>query len=531
MRRKRFRKPVTNMSLFPFIAVLICTMGALIVLLVLFVQQARVQADTICAEREKLEQTDDEERKHLLQEQEDLDWQREILEQQRAELNETMTDGRLQLSHLEDHIRRLEANLKRLQAEAGELRRLQQAGGQESATRATELQGLREEIQRERERLDAARDEAAGRRRSFSIIAYRGPNGTRRRPIYIECSKSGIVIQPEGVVLSAEDFTGPLGPGNPLDAVLRAIREHWKRVEGDSAKGEPYPLLVVRPDGAIAYSMARAAMTSWDDEFGYELIDGQMELAFPPSDPTLKRILDGAVRTARQRQAILAAAMPSRFDGSEPASFSVPDRPSGSMDSRRRAGIATGGFGAAPGEPRNGFGDAQRPGSELAAAAGNPDGPQDAAAQPTGGAEGSSEEEGSCSFGDAAGDGAACPGGANLQSMATSKGANWALPKEVTGLTVITRPIVVECHTDRLVIRPDRGDKRTPTAIPMKGATQGAIAPFVSAIHAHMKRWGMAVAGGYWKPVARIEVLPGAEWRFNELKTLLQGSGIQVEER
>ena len=52
MRRKRFRKPVTNMSLFPFIAVLICTMGALIVLLVLFVQQARVQADTICAGRQ-----------------------------------------------------------------------------------------------------------------------------------------------------------------------------------------------------------------------------------------------------------------------------------------------------------------------------------------------------------------------------------------------------------------------------------------------------------------------------------------------
>ena len=530
MRRKRFRKPVTNMSLFPFIAVLICTMGALIVLLVLFVQQARVQADTISVEREKLEQTDDEERKRLLQDREDLDWQREILEQQRAELNGTMADGRLQLSHLEDHIRRLEANLKRLQAEANEMRRLQQTGGQESATRATELQQLREAIQRERALLDAARDEAARRRKSFSIIAYRGPNGTRRRPIYIECSEAGIVIQPEGVVLSAEDFSGPLGPGNPLDAALRAIREHWKRVEGDAAKGEPYPLLVVRPDGAVAYSMARAAMTSWDDEFGYELIDGQMNLAFPPSDPNLKRILDGAVRTARQRQSLLAAAMPSRFDGSEPASFSVPDRPSGNMDNRRRAGIATGGFGTAPGERRNGFGDAQRPGSEFAAAAGNTDRPHDAADQPTGGAEGS-EKEGSCAFGDVAGDGAACQGGANLQSMAANKGTNWALPKEVNGLTSITRPIVVECHADRLVIRPDRGDKRTPITIPMKNATQGAIAPFVSAIHTHMKRWGMAIAGGYWKPVARMEVLPGAQWRFNELKTLLQGSGIQVEER
>src|SRR5262245_8993360 len=36
-------------QLFPFLAVLICTMGALIVLLVLFVQQARVDASVLAA--------------------------------------------------------------------------------------------------------------------------------------------------------------------------------------------------------------------------------------------------------------------------------------------------------------------------------------------------------------------------------------------------------------------------------------------------------------------------------------------------
>ena len=36
-------------GLFPFLAVLICTMGALIVLLVLLVQQARVNASVIAA--------------------------------------------------------------------------------------------------------------------------------------------------------------------------------------------------------------------------------------------------------------------------------------------------------------------------------------------------------------------------------------------------------------------------------------------------------------------------------------------------
>ncbi|MBB76057.1 MAG: hypothetical protein CMJ75_16240, partial [Planctomycetaceae bacterium] len=44
MRRRANRKPETRVALFPFLAVLVCTMGALIVLLVLVVQQARVQA-------------------------------------------------------------------------------------------------------------------------------------------------------------------------------------------------------------------------------------------------------------------------------------------------------------------------------------------------------------------------------------------------------------------------------------------------------------------------------------------------------
>ena len=51
MRRPRFRKPAVKMSLFPFLAVLICTMGALIVLLVTVVQQARVHASLVSEDR------------------------------------------------------------------------------------------------------------------------------------------------------------------------------------------------------------------------------------------------------------------------------------------------------------------------------------------------------------------------------------------------------------------------------------------------------------------------------------------------
>jgi hypothetical protein len=65
----------------------------------------------------------------------------------------------------------------------------------------------------------------------------------------------------------------------------------------------------------------------------------------------------------------------------------------------------------------------------------------------------------------------------------------------------------------------------------VSGATRDSIDEFVAGIQEHMKRWGMAVAGGHWKPVARVEVLPGAEDRFRELAILLEDSGIQVERR
>jgi hypothetical protein len=41
----------------------------------------------------------------------------------------------------------------------------------------------------------------------------------------------------------------------------------------------------------------------------------------------------------------------------------------------------------------------------------------------------------------------------------------------------------------------------------------------------------MAVMGGYWKPLLRVRVAPGAESRFRDLTVLLKDSGIEVERR
>ena len=566
MRRPRKAKSTIGVSLFPFLAVLICTMGALIVLLVLVVQQARVHADTISEDRKKQDDDARRQRQLLEQEREDHEWRQQIIEQQRVELATQLADKRLELSHLEDHIRRLEQKWRQLRSEIEQMQ--SQSGGSSAqlAEAKYELIRLQAAIETERQRLDEARKEAAKRQRSYSIIPYPGPNGTQRRPIYIECRESGIILQPEGVVLTPADFNGPLGPGNPLDATLRAIREYWVRVEGGPSKGEPYPLLIVRPDGAVAYSMARAAIASWDDEFGYELVEDDLELNFPESDERLKKILENAVAIARQRQAILAAAMPSRFPQGSRQGF-VASGGQGGFSAEFNSGDEGEGYGGGPrGSSGAGTGSASnngfsnRPGSQVAGRSGDnrrggnsrPSGGFDQAARGgASGLDGDNFQQGFYGSGGAnsgPGGQAAAPGGgsgqnqpgspnsqagapANVQSLANTKGRNWGLPNIAGGATAITRPISVECHKDRLVILPDRGKTGAPRVITFRDSVSESVEQFVSEIWSHMESWGLAVSGGYWKPIAKIKVTPGAEPKFRELEILLEDSGIEIERK
>lgn len=229
MNRRRFRKPAITLSLFPFLAVLVCTMGALIVLLVIVIHKARVEG--IASEEESVaeQQARAEELAELSIQKEDTEWRRSELEKQRAALQQQASDQRLQLSHLEDHIRRLEERWKAARAQVTALQRLADAKSSSAEDTDSKVRELEAIVAQRRAELDEAEREAAGRERAYAIIPYDGPNGTKRRPIYIECTDQGIVLQPEGIVLSPADFEGSLGPGNPLDAALRTTREYIAR--------------------------------------------------------------------------------------------------------------------------------------------------------------------------------------------------------------------------------------------------------------------------------------------------------------
>ena len=83
-------------------------------------------------------------------------------------------------------------------------------------------------------------------------------------------------------------------------------------------EAEPYPLIIVRPNGIEAYYFVREAIQSWDSEFGYELVEQDWELKFSAADPQLAMKEQQAAELARNRLRALAAAAPQAFGAYRP---------------------------------------------------------------------------------------------------------------------------------------------------------------------------------------------------------------------
>jgi len=522
------RRRSVSVSLFPFLAVLICTMGALILLLVVIARRARLQA----AEDTATENAEIREDLHARREwaQLEIDEYRYSREKTEAQL----AAARLALGHVEDHARRLREQLARFEAVWSELENLGADGADRREELEAELKRVRDEIARsERELAEARR--AAERRGSYAVVPYEGPHATHRRPIYIECRHDAVVLQPEGIALDEDDFVGPAGPGNPLDVALRAIREYLlrrRKIDPEGA-GEPYPLLLVRPSGIEAYYAARAAMKSWASDFGYELIGEDWQLDFPPPDPELAEEVNRAVATARLRQKRLIAAAPRGYSRKSQAGY-VPSPYRGGLVPQRGADDDNPDY-----QPKRPFG---RFGNPFTSGGANH---LDQASRPSGvaGTQTPRHEEPSVrpgrparqhgdqtlvrspSEGDDVGIGFA---GGQPQSLAKVRGRNWGLPTATEASVPITSPIRIDCYPDRLVLVPEKGLGQ-PKVVPLGARTEDAIDALVSGIWQYIELWGSAGNGMYWRPVLNVHVAPGAQPRYADLKILLDGSGLEVK--
>ena len=334
-------------TLFPFLAVLICTMGSLIVLLVVVVQQARASAESYAQQQLETEQLEADKVAHLKREKETFAWKIEMLQQSRQAAAEDLSEKRLQVSHIEDQIRQLKEQLDAHRHTAKEIRSSETADQEKISQEIARLEAELETSVAEVERL---RQEIKDRKPSYALVAYDGKNGTKRRPIYIECLSDRIVLQPEGVILTGKDFIAPITDDNPLALALRAKREYQAAVLGGDQKGEPYPLLIVRPNGTRSYAAARVAMRAWDSEFGYELVPADLNLHFPPRDEAIVEVVQKAIDDGRKRRSHLSVIAPRRFGrnsggatirASRSGGFVREGGGSGRVGGGRRAGGAT----------------------------------------------------------------------------------------------------------------------------------------------------------------------------------------------
>jgi hypothetical protein len=314
MSRARVSEVSSPISLFPFIGILLCTMAALLVILIAVSRSAHEAAVNEIAAR--CQPTDTEESKKASRQMKQLSDYVDKLKLVESDGQRQLREDQLRLSHIEDHIRRLQERLRSIQSAAIELVALEEEHYDDRQQAEREVERLRQLITESEEKIAELKEQADKGKRSYALIPYEGANGTFRRPIYVECVKDAVILQPEGVEISSDALRPPFGPGNPLASALRAAREHLIRLyprEGQSRDTEPYPLLVVRPDGLLMYNRARKAIEDGDFDFGYELVEADWELKYPSPDPALAVIEHEAVQQACIRQNVLAEAAPRAY--------------------------------------------------------------------------------------------------------------------------------------------------------------------------------------------------------------------------
>ena len=205
------------------------------------------------------------------------------------------------LSEILQQSQQLRKSIAELERQLADVQSRQQATQSTAIATTATAENLRAEIDQAKHRIQQLRKQSVTRSTQFTFVAVDNADGTTRRPILIECSKAGYRFVQEDLKLKEEDFFGFTAEFNPLMAGVRALVEYWRVQSGldqnaatrggfkrpsnnRQDEAAPYVLLIVRPDGAPAYYAARKMLASLRTTFGYELFEAERELHVPASD-------------------------------------------------------------------------------------------------------------------------------------------------------------------------------------------------------------------------------------------------------
>ncbi|MEM9352026.1 MAG: hypothetical protein AAGA92_03355 [Planctomycetota bacterium] len=562
-----------GVGLLPFLAVLLCTMGGLLVLLVVMAEQARKSAlaeQSVAAEPEP----NNELAEDLLRQLEAAEAMLVQAESLFAEAQERLAHEKERLAHSEEHQRRLEKELAELALTAQQLEQTEDDASVDQRQAEAARDRLRDILAETEAQVETLREQGVGEK-SYAIVPYTGPNGTQRQPIYVECLAEELIIHPEGVRITSSDLVDPQWPGNPLAAALRASRDLLNRRALQANQPEPpdpYPLLVVRPQGNRMYHLARTAIQSWDSDYGYEFVEQKRKLVYPVEpDGGLAQAQQHAVINARERLASRVNAAPSRYRNHLAAQAagagigSMVDDSPGLADQTGGQGsvptsdqlTASGVDGAEGGELRYGqLVEKQQEGrtGEGGDGAGSPTGEtpdeylnpnqelaessvagpryDDNRSNAVAGAGGSAPEPPS-GAGQMAAVGAAAPTGPPVESsspqgQSSSQGSGVGAPgRRRRGATPIQRVIRLVVDGEQAVAGPD-DEGPDAEGVSVLGTDKEVAERLRSWIHERVEGWGLAGQSLYWKPVVVLDVLPEGQRHAARLTKLIEYHGVEV---
>jgi hypothetical protein len=305
---KRRRKPL-EISTFPFLAVLLCAMGSLILVLLVMDRKAKLGAREkavsatlrAAADAEQQAAARRAELERLLQEkkaEQKAEWEKKR-EALHTKLITEQQALQLQMQQLREKMTLAAARLRMEQEQSGELKTQVEKGretlqGETAALTATTQSADDAQKRTEQEKAALARmtndlvvleralrdlKEARDReRQTYSVVPYNGKRGESRRPLYIECSGKQVIFYPD---------KKPVEILGREEEVRLEVARHVARQRAQLAAAKmpvqqtPYLMLLVRPDGIFTYYAIQAALSGYDVQFGYELIDADWILDFP----------------------------------------------------------------------------------------------------------------------------------------------------------------------------------------------------------------------------------------------------------
>lgn len=304
MRRRRHKLQV---STFPFLAVLLCAMEAL--LLVLLVMDRRAHD----AARARMQQAA---RRAAEDAASDADSRRASVQQARdaaraARLRERETEhGRLlsqvagvqgEIMSVRDQIAEAAARLQAEQSEKNAIKQkidaeqkkvdseqqaILQVHGEEAKNAAQSEASHKElaamtadlaQLERALADLRAAREKE---QKTYSVVPYNGKHGENRRPLYVECAGDQLIFHPDRLSLPESR----IATDGEAEVRRRLARQKEQLPPAEASAFTPYLMLLVRPDGVVSYYRLREALHGLKIDFGYEFIDADWALDFPADD-------------------------------------------------------------------------------------------------------------------------------------------------------------------------------------------------------------------------------------------------------